>query len=176
MKEGPDLRFNLYLSHRPSLIDYAARMLGSREAAEDIVQEAYIRFVPATSDGEPRHKSYLFRVVHNLAVDMLRRKKLEYQRKKFDAPSWAVPQPMPTPEETVLFCEGVRRTMDIIADLPQNQRIALEMHRFGGYSPEQIAAHLGVSVPTVYRLVQTAVATITMQLTQDVGEPCPSRD
>ncbi len=174
MKEGPDLRFSIYLSHRPSLIEYAARMLGSREAAEDILQDAFLRFVAATSDGPPRHKSYLFRIVHNLAVDMLRRKKLERRRKMEGAPAWAAPQPMPTPEETVLFCESIRRAMDIIADLPDDQRVALEMRRFGGCPPEQIAAHLGVSVPTVYRLVQTAVATLTLRLRQDPAPTSPS--
>lgn len=174
MKEGPDLRFSTYLSQRPGLIEYAARMLGSREAAEDILQEAYLRFVPEASGSPLRHKSYLFRIVHNLAVDMLRRKKLERRSRMEDTPTWAAPPPMPTPEETVLFCESVRRAMDIIADLPKSQRVALEMHRFGGYPPEQIAAHLGVSVPTVYRLVQTAVATLTLRLRQDPADPRPS--
>lgn len=170
MKEGPDLRFAMYLSERSGLIDYASRMLGSREAAEDVVQEAFIRFMPATPNSMPssaQPKGYLFRVVHNLAVDMLRRKKLENLWKRHDAPSWVEPQPVPTPEETILFCEGVRRAMDMIADLPNNQRIALEMHRFEGYSIEQVAAHLGVSIATVYRLLQTAVATITLRLKDD---------
>jgi RNA polymerase sigma-70 factor (ECF subfamily) len=177
MKEGPDPRFALYVSHRAVLVDYASQLLGSRDGAEDLVQEAFIKFVPATEDRTPttRPRAYLFRVVHNLAVDVLRRRKLERQRKGRNAPAWAGPQPVPTPEETVLYCESVRRAMDLITELPENQRIALEMHRFGGYSVEQVAQHLGVSVPTVYRLVQTAVATITIRLEQDPDGETPSR-
>lgn len=177
MKEGPDARFAMYLSHRSVLVDYASHMLGSREAAEDVVQEAFIKFVPAIADSEPavRPRAYLFRVVRNLAVDALRRKKLEKLRQGHNAPAWAGPQPEPTPEQTVLYCESVRRAMDIIAELPENQRIALEMRRFGGYSVEQVAAHLGVSVPSVYRLVQTAVATITVRLEQDPIDRTPSQ-
>lgn len=177
MKEGLDPRFALYLSQRAVLVDYASHLLGSREGAEDLVQEAFIRFVPATDDRTPaaRPRAYLFRVVRNLAVDVLRRRKLEKQQEGHNAPAWAGPQPVSTPEETALFCESVRRAMDLITELPENQRIALEMHRFGEYSVEQIAAHLGVSVPTVYRLVQTAVATITMRLEQDTESETPSR-
>lgn len=167
MKQGPDPHFAVYMSNRSGLIEYAFRMLGSREAAEDVVQEAYIRYAPAMLNNPVRPNAYLFRVVHNLAADLLRQKKRENQRKRYDVPAWAVPEPVPTPEETLLFCERIRRAMDMIANLPENQRIALEMHRFGGYSIEQIAAHLGVSVPTVYRLVQSAVATLTIRLKQD---------
>jgi RNA polymerase sigma-70 factor (ECF subfamily) len=73
MKEGPDPRFTLYLSNRTVLVDYAAHLLGSREIAEDVVQEAFIKFIPAgTPAPADRPRSYLFRIVHNLAVDMLR--------------------------------------------------------------------------------------------------------
>ncbi|GGF63781.1 DNA-directed RNA polymerase sigma-70 factor [Azorhizobium oxalatiphilum] len=177
MSERPDLRFNLYLSCRSGLMDYASRLLGSREAAEDVVQEAFLRFVPAgrTQATAPPPRAYLFRIVRNLAVDYLRRRTHETRSKGRNAPDWVEPQPLPSPEETVLFCEDVRRAMDMIAALPPNQRIALEMVRFGGYSVEQVAAHLDLSVPTIYRLVQTAVATITLRLRQDPEAVPPKR-
>ncbi|WP_024511619.1 RNA polymerase sigma factor [Bradyrhizobium sp. ARR65] len=177
MKEGPDTRLALYLAHRAVLVEYASRLLGSRDSAEDVVQDAFIKFVPATQARVPaaRPRSYLFRIVHNLAVDVLRRKTLEHQRKGSDAPSWVSPQTVATPEETLLFCESMRLAMDMLAELPKNQRVALEMHRFGGYSIEQIAHHLGVSIPTVYRLVQTAVATITIRLAPDSQDRRPPR-
>jgi DNA-directed RNA polymerase specialized sigma24 family protein len=40
MKDG-EARHGIYLAHRSALIDYATPILGSREAAEDIVQDAY---------------------------------------------------------------------------------------------------------------------------------------
>ncbi|MCA6110826.1 RNA polymerase sigma factor [Bradyrhizobium cenepequi] len=171
MKEGLDPRFALYLSYRAVLIDYASYLLGSREGAEDLVQEAFIKFIPSGGSRTPtaRPRSYLFRIVHNLAVDVLRRKRLENLRSAHNAPVWAGSQAAATPEETVLYHESERRAMDIIAGLPEKQRVALEMHRFGGYSVEEVAAHLGVSVPTVYRLIQAAVATVTIRLEQDSG-------
>ncbi|MGU3495424.1 RNA polymerase sigma factor [Xanthobacteraceae bacterium A53D] len=178
MSEMSDLRSSLYLSYRARLMDYAAHLLGSREAAEDVVQEAFLRFVPsptAAPAAPPPPRAYLFRIVRNLAVDVLRRRTYEKKHKGAAAPDWTAPEALPTPEESLLFCEDVRRAMDMIASLPENQRVALEMVRFGGYSVEQAAAHLGVSVPTVYRLVQTAVATITVRLRQDGEAAAPSR-
>ncbi|MCA1454622.1 RNA polymerase sigma factor [Bradyrhizobium sp. BRP22] len=167
--EELDPRFALYLHYRAVLIDYASHLLGSRDGAEDLVQEAFIKFVPAGGGRMPeaRPRSYLFRIVHNLAVDVLRRKRLENLRNAHNAPVWTSSQTTPTPEETVLYRESERRAMDIIAGLPEKQRVALEMHRFGEYSVEEVAAHLGVSVPTVYRLIQAAVATVTIRLERD---------
>lgn len=166
MKDGPELRMSLYLAKRTFLVDYASRLLGSREVAEEVVQEAFLKFVPACVErpAQQRTVNYLFRIVHNLALDILRRKRRENVLYGHDAPSWIRPQSEPTPEEALLFCEGVRRSMDMMAELPEEQRVALEMHRFGNYTLEEIAEHLGVSVPTAHRLVRNALATIAFRL------------
>lgn len=174
MKEGWNPRLSMYVSNRPALVEYASRMLGSREAAEDVVQEAFINFMPSKGASTPhRPQAYLFRIVHNLVVDILRRKKLEAKTlsKCATVLEWVAPEPQPTPEEAFLFCEDVRRSMDILAKLPENQRIALEMMRFGGQPAEAVSERLGVSVPTVYRLVQSAVATITIGLKHETADP-----
>ena len=178
MNEGWNRRTSMYVANRAALVKYASQILGSHEAAEDVVQEAFISFMPSTTANAPhRPRAYLFRIVHNLAVDMLRRRKLETTTLHNGATDqdWVSPEPEPTPEETFLFYESVRRSMDILAKLPENQRVALEMVRFGGHPVEEVSKRLGLSVPTVYRLVQTAVATITIQLKQDTADPAPSR-
>ncbi|MGV6874155.1 RNA polymerase sigma factor [Pseudochelatococcus sp. B33] len=166
MKDGPERRVSLYLDQRAVLVAYASRMVGSRDIAEEVVQEAFIRFVPgsAGSSADQRPASYLFRIVHNLALDFLRRRKRENAGAAENAPSWTRPQAEPTPEEALLFCEGVQRSMALVAELPEDQRVALEMHRFGNYTLDEIAAHLGVSTATVHRLIRTALATITLGL------------
>lgn len=166
MKQGPELRMSLYLARRTVLVAYASRMVGSHDIAEELVQEAFIRFVPDSdtrSTSQPS-ASYLFRIVHNLSLDFLRRRKRETETGAGSAPSWLRPPAEPTPEEALLFCEGVRRSMAIVAKLPEDQRVALEMHRFGDYTLEEIAEHLGISAATAHRLVRTALATITLGL------------
>jgi RNA polymerase sigma-70 factor (ECF subfamily) len=57
----------------------------------------------------------------------------------------------------------------VIAALPENARIAVEMQRFGGYTLQEVAARLGVSVPTAHRLVHGALLQIAIAL--DYGGP-----
>jgi RNA polymerase sigma-70 factor (ECF subfamily) len=70
-----DARLKLYLTHRAALIDYATPIVGCRARAEDVVQEAYIRFVPArVADARIEQPvAYLYRIVRNVALDWTRR-------------------------------------------------------------------------------------------------------
>ncbi|GHG92993.1 RNA polymerase sigma factor [Pseudodonghicola xiamenensis] len=169
MTDQPQIHFATYLSNRLVLIDYAFRLLGSREAAEDVVQEAYIRF--ASGPEHMRHpRAYLFRVVRNLALNLRRRDHYERRQLQQEVPDWGLPAALPAPEETVRFGEGVQRVMRGLSRLSEDQRVALRMHRIGGHSMKEIAAHLGVSERTAYRLAQTALAEVSLQLRQEEAE------
>jgi RNA polymerase sigma-70 factor (ECF subfamily) len=52
----------------------------------------------------------------------------------------------------------------VLAGLPVQARVALEMHRFGGYNMEEIARHLGVSVASAHRLIKGSIAAITKEM------------
>ncbi|WP_240742203.1 RNA polymerase sigma factor SigJ [Micromonospora zingiberis] len=79
-------------AHRPMLLGLAYRLLGSRHDAEDILQEAYLRWirVDRASVGEPRR--YLSRVVTHLAMDRLRAR--QAAREAYVGP-W-LPEPVAT--------------------------------------------------------------------------------
>ncbi len=66
----------LYASMRGSLIGYAYQILGSSGDSEDLVQMAFIKlFDQLKSKPEILNlRSWLYRVVHNLAIDHVRRK------------------------------------------------------------------------------------------------------
>lgn len=62
----------IYAEHRPALVDYATPIVGSRDNAEDVVQEAYFRFVPTRPPlllGLRTPVGYLYRIVRNIALD-----------------------------------------------------------------------------------------------------------
>jgi len=72
---------SVFLAHRRALVNYASGIIGSRTHAEDVVQEAYIRF-SAAGDGQQGKPidhpvSYLYRIVRNLAIDWTRRSSWE---------------------------------------------------------------------------------------------------
>lgn len=152
-------RSYVYLAHRAALVEYATPILGSRETAEDIVQEAFFKFVPATAlSGVPSQPvAYLYRIVRNLSFDFLRRRTFESRQHAEDAPDWAMPRAESSPEQKALFCDEIRAITAALAKMPMETRIAVEMHRFGGYKLEDIALHLGVSVATVHRMIRSAM-------------------
>ncbi|MGC4874643.1 RNA polymerase sigma factor SigJ [Micromonospora sp. DT43] len=79
-------------AHRPMLLGLAYRLLGSRHDAEDVLQEAYLRWlgVDRATVTEPRR--YLSRVVTRLALDRLRAR--QKARETYVGP-W-LPEPVPT--------------------------------------------------------------------------------
>lgn len=164
--QDADCRHGIYFLHRAALVDYAALILGSREAAEDIVQDAFLKFVPEKVRAVTPEQTlgYLFRVVRNLAFDVLKHRKVERRDQLHDAPYWAFPRTEPTPEEHTLFRDELRCISRVMADLPIETRIAVEMHRFGGYTLEEVAAHLGLPLATVYRHVRMAMVKIAAAL------------
>ncbi|MBN7809276.1 RNA polymerase sigma factor [Agrobacterium rosae] len=149
-------RYLMYLRNRRALIDYATPILGSRDDAEDVVQDAYLQFTP----GNPRlplpPRSYLFRIVRNLSFNRRSRKKVEASVLD-DIPWWAVPEAGETPERSLLFSEQVKNVSAAVERLSEKQRVVLHLYRFEELTLKDIAARLGVSVPTVHRLLKDAM-------------------
>jgi RNA polymerase sigma-70 factor (ECF subfamily) len=66
----------LYVTMRPSLLGFAYHVVGSSGEAEDLVQSAFLKlFDQLKRDAQIQNlRSWLYRVVHNLAIDYVRRK------------------------------------------------------------------------------------------------------
>jgi RNA polymerase sigma-70 factor, ECF subfamily len=94
----------VYEQLRPLLFSIAYRMLGSVTEAEDIVQEAFLRYHAATSDrGEPDSpKAYLSTVVTRLCIDQLRSARV---RRESYVGEW-LPEPLLTGPEPLSLPPG----------------------------------------------------------------------
>lgn len=152
-------RLDLFLAHRGALIDYAQPIVGCRSRAEDVVQEAYLRF--ATVDRERTAEDrilqpvgYLYRIVRNLALDWARHLALEAE---LPAPEMVdrIASAAPSPEQTTLDRARLRAVADALAELPDRTRLALD--RLNGETFHSIAAQLGISVGLAHRLVKDAL-------------------
>lgn len=144
----------LYLAHRGELVNYASASVGDRARAEDVVQEAWLRF-GAAAEGRPIDEpvGFLFRVVRNLAVDGRRRLTREGRAVDAGTDMTEVPADYPSPEAETVAREELRLLKEAIAELPERTRIALEMRRFGGLKLREIAARLGVSITIAHEIV-----------------------
>lgn len=76
LRRGENKAYTDLLRHYgPMLVGYAARLIGSRDDAEEVVQEAIVSIVGQIGrfEGRCSLRSWLFRIVHHKAVDHLRR-------------------------------------------------------------------------------------------------------
>ena len=147
---------SLFSEHRRSLVDYAASIVGSHAQAEDVVQEAWLRFDEVSRQRfltEPL--AYLYRIVRNLALDDRRTGARQARLLASQPAAVAVVSSSfsPTPEKVALYKDELRLLHAALAELPKRTRIAFEMHRLGGCKLREIAAHLGISLPLAQRLV-----------------------
>lgn len=148
----------LYLKHRGSLVNYANGIVRDRAGAEDVVQEAYLRFSSASRDEKPISSpvSYLYRIVRNLALDWVRRTADTASTGQVPALE-QVAQVGPTAEDVLHYRDELRILADALAELPERTRIAFTLYRLEGCTLQQVGARLGVSVVRAHQLVKDAV-------------------
>jgi RNA polymerase sigma factor (sigma-70 family) len=69
----------LYLEYRDALIHTVQGIVGCKQAAEDISQEAYLRLFEAQQNQEVNYpKPFLFQIGKNLALDHLRKQRIRH--------------------------------------------------------------------------------------------------
>ncbi len=155
-----DARLKLYLAHRSQLISYAAPIVGCSARAEDVVQDAYLRFAPASARAH-QPVAYLYRVVRNLALDLKRSLQSELRRYATQA-ELSDPEPAAaSPEEYAYFRDELRAAEAALAQLPPKVRVAFKLHRLEGMTFEQIGIQLGVSTATAARWAKDAFTHIS---------------
>lgn len=168
---------SLTAAHRRELHVHSYRMLGNFDAAEDAVQEALLRAWRgrASFDGGPAARAWLYRIVTNTCLDMLRKAgRQEVAAESIADLPWLTPYPDTLLDEAGPEAEAVRREtielayLAVIQLLPARQRAALLLRDVQGYSAAEAATALDMSVAAVNSAVQRARATL--------AERMPSRD
>lgn len=158
----------LFVAHRPALVSYASRITGNRTQAEDLVQEAWLRFDEASRGRFLEDATgYLYRIVRNLALDS--RRGAARERRLTGAGDFAEAvrssaDAAPDPEARALSRSDYEAALAALAELPERTRIACEMHRFGGARLREIAAFLDISVPLAHKLVAEGVEHVKQRL------------
>lgn len=159
----------LYLSHRQALVAYASPIVGCRSKAEDVVQEAWLRFNEATADRIPLSQpvGYLYRIVRNLAFDLNRRLTLENRHPASEDELEGLASEQPCPEREALYSDELRQLRNALAQLPERSRQAFLMHRLQGMTFKDIAQRLGISPSLAHQLVRDALTHCSEQLSDD---------
>ena len=145
-----------FTEHRGLLHAVAYRVLGSVSEAEDVVQDAWLRWsrvdVAAVADAE----GYLVRVVTRLAIDRLRSARM--RRECYVGP-W-LPEPVltaPDAAEGVLAADSVSTAMLLVLEtLSPVERAVFVLSEAFGYSNSEIASFTGRSDVAVRQIAHRA--------------------
>jgi RNA polymerase sigma-70 factor, ECF subfamily len=138
--------------HASSAFSLAYRMCGRRATAEDIVQDAFLSLWRSGSGYDPRRgsvRSWVLSVVHNRAVDAMRRVGSKAGR---DVPDEGIADRLPAAERTDAEVErrdDARQLRTALDELPPDQRRVIELAYFGGFTHNQIAEMLDLPPGTV---------------------------
>jgi len=175
IRNGDHSGFELLVKeHTGKIIGLAWRLVGNREEAEDLAQEAFLRLHRSlpTFRGESRISTWLYRTTTRLAIDHLRRerikRKLFFFRQDNDAPDPVdlASDPRRDQRRELLAQEAMQTLRKGLNNLSPRQQVVFTLRHYEGLSLNEIAEHLGLETGTVKAHLHRAVT----QLRQDMAE------
>ncbi|MCC6758481.1 MAG: sigma-70 family RNA polymerase sigma factor [Candidatus Omnitrophica bacterium] len=147
------------------IFNFAYRYLGSRESAEDIAQETFIRVHRSLASYSPQSKfqTWLYVIARNLCLNELRNNKNRaysldgmLETEDGEMPAQFADHNAADPANELVNKETLAKLIEVIESLPENQRTAVLLQRFDGLSYDEIAKVLGCSLQAVKSLLNRA--------------------
>ncbi|WP_432985906.1 RNA polymerase sigma factor SigJ [Dactylosporangium sp. CA-233914] len=142
--------------HRRRMLDVAYRILGTWSDAEDVVQEAWLRWSTVDRDQVGNVEGFLVTVTSRLAIDRLRR--LRARRESYPGP-W-LPELIstePVAEERVELAESVELALLVVLEtLSPLERAAFVLHEAFGLSHAEVGEVIGRSEAATRQLARRA--------------------
>jgi RNA polymerase sigma-70 factor (ECF subfamily) len=162
----------VYDRHGGPAFSLAYRMVGTRAAAEDIVQEAFLsiwrsRLRYQRDRGSVR--SWVLGIVHHRGIDALRRN-LVHERRRASAEG--IEERHEAPERTdveVARREEARSVRAAIDELPDQQGKVIQLAYFGGFTHTQIAEMLEMPIGTVKGRMRLGLDKLRRALSQELA-------
>lgn len=160
-----------YMQRRPDLLRFFTLRLRSEAAAEDLVQDIYLRIQslpPGTEVLNPG--GYLFRLGSNLMLDRLRGERRSAVRDqewrdshRTVAGAEEVAEDAPA-DRVVAARERLRAVVEVLQDLPPLTQQVFRMHKFEGLSHAEVAAALSISRSAVEKHVMLVLRRLSERM------------
>ncbi|MFH8370163.1 RNA polymerase sigma-70 factor [Streptomyces sp. NPDC018031] len=176
-----DTATDVFQQHRPVLLGVAYRMLGHVADAEDVVQEAWLRWSGADQAGVRDPRGYLVRVTTRLAIDRLRQTRS--RREAYVGP-W-LPEPLrtdfgttvPDTAERAMRAETVSfAVLVVLESLSPLERAVFVLREAFGFPYGEIAAALDRTEAAVRQLAGRARRHVEERKPRYAVDPAQQRD
>jgi RNA polymerase sigma-70 factor (ECF subfamily) len=153
VRRGDSLAFEVvYERHATAAFSLAYRIVGTRIAAEDVVQEAFLSLWRSGARYDRTRgsvRTWVLGIVHNRAIDSLRRSMVHDRRRASDE---GIEERFEARERTdveVARNDEAREVRAALQTLPDEQCKVIELAYFGGFSQSEIADLLDTPIGTV---------------------------
>lgn len=152
-----------YLERRPDLLRYFTLRLRSAQAAEDLVQDMYLRLEQGVHGEVSNPAAYLYRLGSNLMLDRLkqaRRAQLRdarWQETQADQVAGEEVAGEPAADQAAAARLHLERLIAALNDLTPACRRVFRMHKLDGLSHGEVAEALGISRSAVEKHVSSAL-------------------
>ena len=156
IRNGDEQAFaELYSEMKQPVYTLAYRILSSKEAAEDVAQDLFVKlFLSPPEESVRNPRAWIMRMTHNLAIDMLRRRKEHLNINDVQV------------ADTESFSGDILR-WDIeaaVARLPLSQRTVISLRLVGGLRFSEVSRITGRSLSSVYREYRKGIKSLQVML------------
>ena len=145
-----------FLENREKLLAFL-RARGAGDAAEDLVQEVWLRISASQSGPVAAPLAYLFRTADTLMIDRFRsRRQAEKRERDWTDIHVTGAGPEPSAERRLAAAQEAARVLAALDRLGPRVAAVFRRHRVDGVAQKAVAAELGVSLSTVESDLRTA--------------------
>jgi RNA polymerase sigma-70 factor (ECF subfamily) len=172
VRDGDAASFEVLLRrYRLPLVSYFRRMVRDQGLAEDLAQEVFLRVYKSRERYQPdaRFTTWLYRIATNLALNAIRDRRDEVSGSTGDDDDGGTilerfVDPQPTVEQRLVQRDRELLIRQAVEGLPENQRVAVILHKYQEVDYRQIAAILSVSESAVKSLLFRAYEALRLRL------------
>ncbi len=152
----------MFAEQGASLVRLARVFCDDREAAEDLVQEAFIRLHRSAGSIRDLHRApaFLRSIVINLSRDHNRRGLMSLRHRA----SAELPAPPDEPDDLVVHDEDTDVVLNALRTLPERQRACLVLHYYEELSIADVAETLRISTNSVKTHCRRGLASLESRL------------
>jgi RNA polymerase sigma-70 factor (ECF subfamily) len=161
----------LFVESRDALGRYVRRLVKTRGAAEDIVQEAFLRTYTHGEPSEPL-RPYLFSIARNLASKEHRHARVVDASSNQDLSITELHGTCESAEDAALADERMRLLNEAVQSLPPQCRAAFTLRMFQDRSYKEIAAQLRISAKTVEKHIALGTTRVHAALAKRYQTQC----
>ena len=164
----------LFTSFYPSLFQFVSGIIKSRQSAEEIVSDLFLKIWEKRKTLEEINnlRVYCFVSARHLSINQLEKQKRHHHADMEDYKSRLVYN-APDPEQCMISAEMLRRIYDVVEELPPRCKLSFKLVKEYGFRYREAAEILQVSEKTIENQLSIALKKISAAIHFDIGRSIP---